>query len=83
MQKGRRTKRGFIANKDGVIDMLAIGRRAAILVCMQSVVIGPDYDAARKVVEDIDELVGKLTGDYEKFHTKPSSTPGGSSCGAQ
>lgn len=73
MQKGRRTQRGFIANKSAVIDMLGTGRRAAILVCMQSVVIGPDYDAARKVVEDIDQLVGNLTGDYEKFHLKSST----------
>jgi hypothetical protein len=80
MQRGRRTKRGVISNKNTVIDMLGTGRIAAIQVCKQTVVTGPDYDAARKVVEGIDFLVGNLTGDYEMFHTKPSSTPSGPSC---
>lgn len=80
MQRGRRTKRGVISNKDAVIDMLGTGRLAAIQVCKQTVVTGPDYDAARKVVEGIDLLIGNLTGDYEMFHTKPSSTPAGPSC---
>ncbi len=81
MQKGRRTKRGVISNKNTVIDMLGTGRLAAIQVCKQTVVTGPDYDAARKVVEGIDILIGNLTGDYEMFHSKPSSTPGRRSCG--
>lgn len=80
MERGRRTKRGFISNKDGIVEMLGTGRTAAISVCKQSIVTGPDYDAARQVVEDIDKLVGQLTGDYEKFHSKPSSTPAGPSC---
>lgn len=79
MQKGRRTQRGVISNKKTVVDMLGTGRLAAIQVCKQSVVTGPDYDAARKVVENIDQLVGNLTGDYELFHSKPSSTPAGPS----
>lgn len=77
MTQGRRTQRRkdgeFFANRDAVLDKIKVGRDGAILICMQSVVTGKDYQAARELVEATDKLAGRLTGDDTHFHIGSST----------
>lgn len=77
MTRGRRTQRRkdgeLFANRDAVLDKIKVGRDGAILICMQSVVTGKDHQAARELIDAIDKLAGRLTGDETHFHIGSST----------
>lgn len=64
-----RTRRGFV-QVDQALEKLSAGRSGAIQVQTQAKISSPEYRAAGKVLEAIDELAGALTGDKERFHLK-------------
>ncbi len=65
----RRTQRGFV-QVDKALEKLGTGRGGAIQVQTQARISSPEYRAAGKVIEAVDELAAALTGDREHFHLK-------------
>ncbi len=54
-----------------ILRQLEIGRDGATRVMAGSRPFHGHYNRARDITKAIDELVEVLTGDREKFHTKP------------
>ena len=62
----RRSQRGAI-NRAKALDALATGRDGAIQICREAIINGPEYEAAGTVIEAIDNLAERLTGDRSHF----------------
>jgi len=65
----RRSQRGYINTKE-VLQKLKQGRDGAIKVHREAKINGPEYQAASRVTEAIDDLAEELTGDRAYFHMR-------------
>ena len=74
MTKARRSSCDMTA----VLQNLRAGRSGAISVCMSVRVNSPEYEAAGTVVDAVDNLVARLTGDETLLHTSAHRTRTGS-----
>ena len=71
-----KTSRGHV-NTDEVLKKLAVGRDGAIQVCREAKISSPEYGAAGEVMEAINKLAERLTGDGEHFHLKVAPATSG------
>ncbi len=67
MSKGRRSPYSL----SDVLDKLQTGRAGAVRVQAGSPPFHDHYNRARAVIEAIDALAEELTGDRERFWSKP------------
>jgi hypothetical protein len=67
MSKGRRSPFSL----SDVLEKLQTGRTGAVRIQAGSPPFHEQYNKARAVVDAIDSLTEELTGDREKFWTKP------------
>ena len=65
----RRTTRGVI-KKSEVLAKLEVGRRGAVQVRTEAKINSDEYQGAGTVMDAIDNMAEKLTGDRSHFHAK-------------
>lgn len=70
----RRSGRGHIKT-DQILEKLALGRDGAVQLARETKIGSMEYRSAGHVMEAIDDLAEKLTGDRSHFHSKPATTP--------
>jgi len=69
----RKSGRGHI-QADSVLGRLSEGREGAVDVMRQAKIGSAEYRSAGFVLDAIDDLALKLTGDRTHFHSRPAST---------
>ena len=70
----RRSARGVIHTAE-VLEKLRVGRAGSIDVVRQAKIGSKEQELAKYVIEAIDDLAARLTGDETYFHDKPAATP--------
>lgn len=71
----QRTKRREMpADIPALLGELGACRAAMIRVCTTVTPLNPAYRAASRIIDEIDQMAGLLTGDPRHFHLKPHST---------
>ncbi|KZM49059.1 hypothetical protein [Labrenzia sp. OB1] len=68
-----RSGRGHIKT-DQILEKLALGRDGAVQLTREAKIGSVEYRKAGYVMEAIDDLAEKLTGDRSHFHSKPATT---------